>query len=75
MYLVECRNYVSMPITFNNLSLFCHTHKVDKIHHLVIVECGCMNEFVGDIVNLAKTLENIVQMLVEYPLSILSQNR
>lgn len=34
-----------------------------------------MNEFVGDIVNLAKTLENIVQMLVEYPLSILSQNR
>ena len=52
-----------MAITITTLSLFYHTHKLEKIqHHLIVVECWWMNKFVGGIVNLAQIHENIVQM-------------
>ena len=52
-----------MLVTIMALSLFYHTHKLKKRHHLIVDKCGCMNKFVGGIVNLAQIHEYIVQML------------
>ena len=49
------------------LSLLCHTCKLKKRHHFIVDECGCVNNFVGDIVNLAQILEYIIQMIARYP--------
>lgn len=45
-----------MALTFMPLSLSRCTPELENIHHLVVVECGRMNELVGDIVNLANIL-------------------
>ena len=55
------------------LSLFHHANKLKQTHHLIVVECGCMNEFVGGRVNLIQILENIVHMFVGYPLTHVPQ--
>ena len=57
---------VYMPVTIMAVSLFCYTRKLKKIHHLVVDECRCVNEFVVGIVNLAHILENVVQMFARY---------
>ena len=46
-----------MVVTTMVLSLFHHVRMLKKKHHLIVVECGCMNEFVNDIVNLANNLK------------------
>jgi hypothetical protein len=51
-----------MAITVTALSLFRHTCELKTLHHFIVVECGCMDEFVDGIVNLAQILENVVQM-------------
>ena len=57
------------PSLSENLSLLCHTHEVQKMHHFIVIEFGCMNELVNDIINLVETLEHVVQMLAGYLLS------
>lgn len=61
-----------MRVTIIALSLLRHTGKLKKMYHFVIVECGCMNEFVGGIANLAQIPKNVLQMFVGYPLTPLS---
>ena len=56
----EC--YVYIPVTNMGLSFFRHTNKLKKTHHLIVVECGCMIEFVGGIIHLAQIPKNIVQI-------------
>ena len=53
------------------LSLVHHTRMLKKNHHLIVVECGCMNEFGGGILNLAQIHENVVQVFAWYPLTLL----
>lgn len=53
-----------MPVANLALSLFYHTYKLEKTHHLIVVGCGCMNEFASGLVNLAKLLKDVVQMFV-----------
>lgn len=43
-----------MPVNFIPLSFFCHTRELKKTHHLVVVECGLLNQIVGGMVNLAQ---------------------
>ena len=38
------KNYVSMPLSFMALHLFHRTYELKKTHHLILTECGCMNE-------------------------------
>lgn len=54
-----------MPFTVTALSLFCQTRELEKTHHLVVVEYGCMNKFVSGVVNLAQIIEHIIQMFAK----------
>lgn len=54
-----------MPFTITALSLFCQTRELEKTHHLVVVEYGCMNKFVSGVVNLAQIIEHIIQMFAK----------
>jgi hypothetical protein len=46
--------YVSMAFTNIALSLFHHTPELEKTHHLVVTECGCVNKLVDGVVNLVQ---------------------
>ena len=48
---------------------------LQETHHLIVVECGGMNEFVCGIVHLAQILEeNVVQTCARYLLTPLRHN-
>ena len=54
--------YVSMHVNNTTLSIVYHTSELEKMHHLIVVECACINEIVDGIANLAQKPENVVQM-------------
>lgn len=56
IYLFISLNYDYMFIIASTLSMFRHTRELKKIHHLIVVEYACVNEFIGNMVNLAQML-------------------
>jgi hypothetical protein len=52
-----------MTVFIMALSLLCHTGKLNKMHHFIVAESGCMNEFFNGMVNLPQIPKNLVQTL------------
>ena len=67
-----CMKNVKCLIVVNNqkisgsmcttLSLLYDIHELNKMHHLVVAECGCETILVGGIVNLVQIPKHIVQI-------------
>jgi len=54
-----------MAFTITPLKLFRYTCELEKMHHLIVTNCGCMNKVVvGGGVNLVQILEHKIQMFV-----------
>ena len=63
IYFFISLNYDYMFVIASTLSMFYHTRELKKIHHLIVVECACVGEFIGSIFNLAQIFANVMQML------------
>ena len=53
-----------MTFTTIALSLFRNTRKFQKMHHLVILICGCINRLIGGVVILPQIPKHILQFFV-----------
>ena len=60
-----------MAFTITTLSMFRHTRDFEKMHHVIIVECGFVNKLDSGVVNLAQIHEHMIQRFAGNPPTLL----